>query len=51
MGKPSGVNSQLGLATGPAIFAWEEHPELGLFIERKSRQPGDVKLVRKFRFL
>ena len=35
MGKPSSVDLQLGLATGPAIFAWEEQPELGPLIERK----------------
>lgn len=46
MGKPSGADLQLGLATGPALFAWEEHPELGPLIERKFKQPGDVELVR-----
>ena len=48
MGKPSGADLQLGLATGPALFAWEEHPELGPLIERKFQQPGDVELVRQF---
>jgi len=46
MGKPGGADLQLGLATGPALFAWEEHPELGPLIERKFKQPGDVELVR-----
>ena len=50
MGKPSGADLQLGLATGPALFAWEEHPELGPLIGRKFRQPGDVDLVRRFLF-
>ena len=50
MEKSSGVDLQLGLATGPALSAWKEYPELGPFIERKFRQPGDVELVRKFRF-
>jgi len=48
MGKPGGADLQLGLATGPALFAWEEHPELGPLIERKFKQPGDVELVRQF---
>ena len=48
MGKPGGADLQLGLATGPALFAWEEHPELGPLIERKFKEPGDVELVRRF---
>jgi hexaprenyl-diphosphate synthase len=47
MGKPSGADLQLGLATGPVLFAWEEFPELGPLIERKFKQPGDVELVRQ----
>ena len=47
MGKPGGADLQLGLATGPALFAWEEHPELGPLIERRFSQPGDVELVRQ----
>ena len=47
MGKPGGADLQLGLATGPALFAWEEHPELGPLIERKFKEPGDVELVRQ----
>ena len=49
MGKPGGADLQLGLATGPALFAWEEHPGLGPLIERKFKEPGDVELVRQFR--
>ena len=45
MGKPGGADLQLGLATGPALFAWEEHPELGPLIERRFSQAGDVELV------
>jgi len=48
MGKPGGADLQLGLATGPALFAWEEHPELGPLIERKFKQEGDVELARDF---
>ena len=51
MGKPGGADLQLGLATGPALFAWEEHPELGPLIERKFKEPGDVELVRQFRVM
>ena len=46
LGKPGGADLQLGLATGPALFAWEEHPEMGPLIKRKFQQPGDVELVR-----
>lgn len=45
LGKPGGADLQLGLATGPALFAWEEHPEMGPLIERKFSQEGDVELV------
>ncbi|KAI0778669.1 isoprenoid synthase domain-containing protein [Trametes elegans] len=46
LGKPGGADLQLGLATGPALFAWEEHPEMGPLIQRKFEQPGDVELAR-----
>lgn len=46
LGKPGGADLQLGLATGPALFAWEEHPEMGPLIKRKFEKPGDVELVR-----
>ena len=45
LGKPGGEDLQLGLATGPALFAWEEHPEMGPLIKRKFAQDGDVELV------
>jgi hypothetical protein len=35
----------LGLATSPALFAWEEHPEMGILIQRKFKEPGDVEKV------
>jgi len=50
LGKPGGADLQLGLATGPALYAWEEHPEMGDLIERKFEKPGDVELVRPFRY-
>jgi hexaprenyl-diphosphate synthase len=46
LGKPSGADLQLGLVTCPALFAWEEHPEMGTLILRKFEKPGDVELVR-----
>ena len=45
LGKPGGADLQLGLATAPALFAWEEHPEMGPLIKRKFDQPGDVDTV------
>lgn len=47
LGKPGGADLQLGLATGPALYAWEEHPEMGPLIERRFRDPGDVELVSR----
>ncbi|KAI1794024.1 terpenoid synthase [Ganoderma leucocontextum] len=46
LGKPGGADLQLGLATGPALFAWEEHPQMGPLIKRKFEKPGDVELAR-----
>ncbi|KAI0035136.1 isoprenoid synthase domain-containing protein [Vararia minispora EC-137] len=46
LGKPGGADLQLGLATGPALYAWEEHPEMGPLIARKFAKEGDVELAR-----
>jgi len=46
LGKPGGADLRLGLATGPALYAWEEHAEMGPLIERKFEQDGDVELAR-----
>jgi len=46
LGKPGGADLRLGLATGPALFAWEEHSELGPLISRRFNQEGDVEHVR-----
>ena len=51
LGKPGGADLQLGLATGPALFAWEEHPQMGPLIERKFEREGDVELVDTFTLL
>lgn len=47
LGKPGGgADLKLGLATAPALYAWEEFPELGDMIERKFAGEGDVEQVR-----
>ncbi|WVQ84514.1 hypothetical protein IAT38_006668 [Cryptococcus sp. DSM 104549] len=47
LGKPSlGADLRLGLATAPALFAWETHPALGPLILRKFSEPGDDELAR-----
>ena len=45
LGKPGGADLNLGLATGPALYAWEEHPEMGKLIQRKFKEAGDVEKV------
>ncbi|GAA6061647.1 hypothetical protein JCM10212_002524 [Sporobolomyces blumeae] len=48
LGKPGGgADLKLGLATAPALYAWEEFPELGEMIERKFAQPDDVDRARQ----
>jgi len=49
LGKPGGADLQLGLATGPALYAWEEHPELGELMQRKFEKKGDVERVSTLR--
>ncbi|KAI4518859.1 terpenoid synthase [Schizophyllum commune Tattone D] len=46
LGKPGGADLQLGLATGPALYAMEEYPEMGPLIARKFENEGDVDLAR-----
>lgn len=49
-GKPSnGADLKLGLATAPALYAWEEYPEMGEMIMRKFEDEGDVERVRFLR--
>ena len=46
LGKPGqGADLKLGLATAPALYAWEEFPELGAMIERKFCEEDDVERV------
>jgi hexaprenyl-diphosphate synthase len=47
LGKPGGADLKLGLATGPALAAWEEHPEMGPLIARKFEGDGDVEHARE----
>lgn len=46
LGKPGGADLKLGLATAPALYAWEEHAEMGPLIARKFDRPGDVEQAR-----
>lgn len=46
LGKPGeGADLRLGLATAPALFAWEEYPELGPLIARKFEGEGDAEIA------
>ena len=46
LGKPSGADLQLGLATAPLLFAWRENEDLGALVGRKFAGVGDVQMVR-----
>jgi len=43
LGKPSGADLHLGLATAPVLFASQEFPQLEQLILRQFSQPGDVE--------
>ncbi|KIK47417.1 hypothetical protein CY34DRAFT_799367 [Suillus luteus UH-Slu-Lm8-n1] len=43
LGKPGFADLRLGLATGPALYAAEEFPELEAMIERRFGRDGDVE--------
>jgi hexaprenyl-diphosphate synthase len=45
LGKPGFADLRLGLATGPALYAAEEFPELEAMIERRFGRDGDVETV------
>lgn len=45
LGKPAGADLELGLATAPLLFAWEERPGLGELVGRKFAGEGDVQRV------
>ncbi|KAJ2807843.1 coq1 putative hexaprenyl diphosphate synthase [Coemansia helicoidea] len=43
LGKPVGADLELGLATAPVLYAWQEHPELGPLVARRFSADGDVQ--------
>jgi hexaprenyl diphosphate synthase len=45
LGKPAGADLELGLATAPLLFAWEQNDELGELVGRKFSREGDVMRV------
>jgi len=45
LGKPSGADLCLGLATAPVLFASQQYPQLNQLILRQFSQPGDVQLA------
>jgi hexaprenyl-diphosphate synthase len=45
LGKPGFADLRLGLATGPALYAAEEYPELEGMIVRRFSGEGDVERV------
>lgn len=47
LGKPAGADLELGLATAPLLFAWKEHPQLGVLVGRKFQGDGDVQMARE----
>ncbi|KZO91863.1 terpenoid synthase [Calocera viscosa TUFC12733] len=49
LGKPSsGADLRLGLATAPALYAWEEHEEMGELVARRFEGEGDVQLALQY---
>ncbi|OLY83930.1 putative hexaprenyl pyrophosphate synthase, mitochondrial [Smittium mucronatum] len=40
-GKPVGADLNLGIATAPVLYAWQEFPELGVLIKRKFSEIND----------
>ncbi|KAI9787621.1 MAG: hypothetical protein M1839_000152 [Geoglossum umbratile] len=47
LGKPSGADLELGLATAPLLFAWRGIEELGELVGRKFTGKGDVDRARE----
>jgi len=48
LGKPgSGADLKLGLATAPALYAYEEFKEMGPLIARRFKAEGDVEKARE----
>ena len=49
LGKPTGADLELGLATAPLLFAWKGNGELGKLVGRKFAKDGDVRRVSRNR--
>ncbi|KAJ2822937.1 coq1 putative hexaprenyl diphosphate synthase [Coemansia furcata] len=45
LGKPAGADLELGLATAPVLYAWQEYPQLGPLVARKFAHDGDVAMA------
>ncbi|KAJ2257237.1 coq1 putative hexaprenyl diphosphate synthase [Coemansia sp. RSA 455] len=45
LGKPVGADLELGLATAPVLYAWQEYPQLGPLVARKFAREGDVAMA------
>ncbi|CCK72199.1 trans-hexaprenyltranstransferase KNAG_0J01180 [Huiozyma naganishii CBS 8797] len=43
LGKPSGEDLKLGIATAPVLLTWRKDPTLGPLIKRQFSEPGDVQ--------
>lgn len=48
LGKPSGADLKLGLATAPVLYAWEAYPIVGDMVRRQFKNEGDVDKARFF---
>ncbi|KAI6246914.1 putative hexaprenyl pyrophosphate synthase, mitochondrial [Erysiphe necator] len=46
LGKPTGADLELGLATAPLLFAWQHYEELGTLVGRKFANKGDISRAR-----
>ncbi|KAJ1910642.1 coq1 putative hexaprenyl diphosphate synthase [Mycoemilia scoparia] len=44
-GKPVGADLNLGLATAPVLYAWQEYPQLGPLVHRKFSKDGDSQMA------
>ena len=51
LGKPESADLKLGLVTAPALYAWEEFPEMSELMRRKFQSPGDVEKVKDRSYL
>lgn len=47
LGKPTANDLKLGIATGPVLFAAQEHPELNTLIARNFSEEGDPEHAYK----